>query len=523
MDIEKKYMIPCFLALLAAGTMTFAQSIKGKAGKHVRIADIEMYDNNFQKALELYQRAYRIDTSNARASFKLGACMYQIRKYKRESLSYFEKAHRGGVEEACYYLANLYHLSGKYEDALQAFQDYKNSTGKKEFSNKEIDFLMNKCRTAIELVQVPVNVTLENIGGTINTEYSDYVPVISADESKLIFTSRRTGSTGGLFDPLGEYFEDVYISTKQDGDWISPKSISSHVNTSTHDACVGLSPDGELLFLYRTSEDLLSGDLYYSVFNGSDWIVPVKFPEPINTKEYTEPSASLTAEGQTLYFSSDRPGGYGKKDIYKVVKLPDGKWSRALNMGPLINTPEEEDAPYIHPDGKTLYFSSKGHKNMGGYDIFKTTFSSEGIWSVPENIGYPINTPDDDIYFVLSTNGKTGYYSSLRTGGYGGADIYLIHFPDEDFGLSVFKGMVTSGDSDYNPLPATITLFDAVTNKVEGIYNTNKLTGKFIMIVSQNNKYTMKVESEGYVSYTGKINQPVDEEVHEIKLSDAEK
>src|ERR1035437_844589 len=534
-----------FLAVIAAGAISFAQGAR-KVKKYLRDADLEMYNNNFKNALDLYQRAYLLDSADSQVAFKVGTCMYNFKKYKQRSLPFFKKAQQAGILEANYYLGNIYHLSGKFEDAIQAFQDYKNSSGKKIFSNAEIDSLINKSKTAIEFVKRPVNVTIENIGGTINSEYPDYVPLISADESILIFTSRRKGSTGGLLDPFGEYFEDVYISQKKDGNWTAPRGISSNINTPTHDACAGLSADGEVLFLYRTSKDLFSGDLYVSVFNDMDWTVPEKLPPPINTENYTEPSASLLSEGQVLYFSSNRPGGYGKNDIYRAVKLGNGQWSKAVNLGPTVNTAEDEDSPFIHPDGKTLYFSSKGHKNMGGYDIFKTTLTSSSflgkdVWSEPENLGYPVNTPDDDIYFVLSTDGKTGYYSSDRPGGYGATDIYLIHFIKEDFGLGVFKGMVVAADSSDKPLKAKISLiaapcdsadmtfgsainfFDSDTNKVKGIYNTNQLTGRFIMIVSKNKEYLMKVESGGYEPFTGKINSSVSEEIHKIKLHRQEK
>lgn len=503
--------------------MSFSQGIKGKAAKYIRNADIEIYNNNFQKALDLYQRAYNLDTTNAKAAYKLGVCMYSIRKYKKQSLPYFEKAHKNGIVEASYYLGNLYHLNGKYSEAMRAFQEYQNSVGKKEFSDAEVDFLIGKCKTAVEFEQTPINAEIENIGHIVNSEYPDYVPLISADESVLIFTSRREGSTGNQLDPFGEYFEDVYMSAKVDSQWTAPKNISCNINTSTHDACVGFSASGELLFLYRTSEDLLSGDLYSSVFDGKDWTVPAKLPAPINSLEYTEPSIAMSADGQTIYFSSNRPGGYGKKDIYKVMKLPNGEWSQPLNMGPSINTSEDEDALFIHPDAKTFYFSSKGHKSMGGYDIFKSKLSEDGLWSEAENLGYPVNTPDDDVFFVLSTDGKTGYYSSARKDSYGGADIYLIHFPDEDFGLGVFNGTVVTADSSYQPLTARISLFDFKTNKLIGSYNTNKLTGKFIMIIKTGKEYFMKVESEGYVSYVGKINPLTEEESEKIKLQRIEK
>jgi hypothetical protein len=524
MKKRSNYIFILFTILLS-GTLSFSQNVKGKARKYVRNADIELYNNNFQKALGLYKQAYMLDTNNSETAFKLGICMFSIRSCKQQALPYFEKARNSGITTANYYLGNLYHLKGNFKDAINAFQNYKNIPDEKDFSNIDVDFLMSKCKTAVEFEQAPVNVTIENIGHTINSKYPDYVPIISADESVLIFTSRRSGSTGDLRDPFGEYFEDVYMSTKKDSqpegtpsEWTVPKNISKNINTSTHDACVGLSADGELLFLYRTSEDLLSGDLYSSVFNGTDWTVPVKLPGPINSAEYTEPSIAMSADGQTIYFSSNRPGGYGKKDIYKVLKLPNGEWSQALNMGPFINTAEDEDALFIHPDGNFFYFSSKGHKNMGGYDIFKSMLGEDGLWSEAKNLGYPVNTPDDDVFFVLSTDGKTGYYSSVRPDSYGGTDIYLVHFEDEDFGLTVFNGLVMADDSSGYPLPAKISLFDSKLNKMIGTYNTNKLTGKFIMIIKPDKEYIMQVESQGYVSFVGKINPSAEHEIDKIKL-----
>lgn len=512
-----------------------AQHQHRKVKKYLRLADLEMYNNNFQQALELYKSAYNIDTANAKVAFKLGTCMYSIRKYKQQSLSYFEKAHTGGIADADYYLGNLYHLSGKFDDAIRVFQNYKSYKDASRLGTFSpppvggelegaVDLLIDKSKTAIELMQTPVNVTIENIGNVINSEYPDYVPVISADESVLIFTSRRTGSTGNLLDPFEEYFEDIYISTKKNGAWTWPKNISANINTPTHDACVGLSADGELLFLYRTGRDLISGDLYSSIFDGKDWTVPKKLPAPVNTPEFTEPSVSVSADGHTLYFSSNRPGGYGKKDIYKMIKLANGEWSNAFNLGASVNTAEDEDAPFIHPDCKTLYFSSQGHKNMGGYDIFKTKLGAAGVWSAPENLGYPVNTPDDDIYFVISTDKKTGYFSSDREGGYGGADIYLIHFPEPEPEVTVRKGIVVSivSADEEKPLDATITLYGE-NNTLQGIYNTNELTGKFVLVIAPNTDYTMYVNAKGCVLYSEKLYATDKEEVKKIILHKAEK
>ena len=499
---------------------SFAQKAKHKANQNIREGDLFFYSSDYAAARVFYANAWKWDSSSADLAFKLGVSMYNLKKFKLQSLHYFEKARSGKNTETDFYLGNLYHLSGRFEEAITMFTDYL-SNKKKKITDAEIKTLIEKSKIAIELTQHPENVKIENMGPVINSEYPDYVPVISADESELIFTSRRAGSTGGLIDVSGEFFEDIYISHKKDGQWSAPAGIGSELNTPTHDACIGLSPDGELLFLYKPSKDLHTGDLYFSTFAGDQWMAPIKLNPPVNTSDWTESSASLSAEGKTLYFSSDRPGGFGKKDIYRVVQLANGEWSKAANLGPRINTPEDDDSPFIHPTGKILYFSSKGHKNMGGYDIFRCEYNpDENTWSEPENLSSPINTPDDDIFFVLSTDCKHGYYSSVRIGGYGESDIYIINFPDEDLNLSVCKAIVLSADSA-KPIAAKITVKEGATGKLLGIYSTNPFTGKFVMILTPGKTYSMLVESnsKAYDSFSDTIAAGKnEEEVRVIKL-----
>ena len=494
----------------------FAQS---SFKQNIREGDLYYYNNDFSNAKRFYEAAYKLDSSDLKLAFKLGVTLYNLKQYKLQSLKYFEKT-LAKNSETKFYLGNLYHLNGKFQEATAMFNEYLNYR-KKKIKEPEVNALIEKTKTAIEMVKNPVNAQVENMGSVINSAYPDYVPVISADESELIFTSRRAGSTGGQLDANGEFFEDIYISHKKNGQWSAPIGISS-LNTPTHDACVGLSPDGELLFLYKPSKDFLTGDLYFSTFAGEEWMSPQKLNSPVNTDDYVESSASLTADGKTLYFSSDRPGGFGKKDIYRVARLSNGEWSKPMNLGAAINTAEDDDAPFIHPDGKILYFSSKGHKNMGGYDIFKSTYNAdENKWSETENLGYPINTPDDDIFFVLSVDGKRGYYSSSRTGGYGGSDLYMINFPEEDLNLSVVKGMVVSADSS-KPIYAKITVKEMETEKLQGIYSTNPFTGKFIMILTPGVNYSITVKSipEGFNSFSDTISSgKKEEEVKVIKLN----
>lgn len=505
LDKERSFLSYCILLLLTismSGKIYAQGDDNKKITKKIKAADDFWEIGDYKNAVKLYLEFYDKDSLNHELNYKIGICLYSLKTNKTESLLYFEKAAAGKIVEAYYYLGNLYHRSLKFQEALKAYDYYKNYKGEKNFNDAEIEHLKGCTKNAVVMMKNPVTVSIKNIGNLINSIYPDYVPLISADESIMIFTSRRKNSTGGLLDANGEYFEDIYISYKKDTGWTVPQSISSNINTNTHDACVALSKNGEELFIYRTGENLTQGDLYSTKFNGKDWTLPEKLGSDINSQESSEPSASISTDENVLYFSSNRPGGYGEKDLYRVVKLPNGEWSKALSLGPVINTPYNEDAPFIHPDGKTLFFSSQGHKNMGEYDIFKTTMDENGVWSAPENLGYPINTVEDDIYFVISVNGKIGYYSSNRNSGYGATDIYVLSMSDVDFQLSVIKGLVFSANSPKQFLDAEITLIDDENNEVMGIYKTNMLTGKYILIVDSRKKYKIVVKAEGHHPYS---------------------
>ena len=298
----------------------------------------------------------------------------------------------------------------------------------------------------------------------------------------------------------GQYYEDIYFSELKDGIWSSPKQLTAPVNTPTHDACVGLTPEGENLLIYRTNNTLTSGDIYLTESDGSKWSEPIILDEVINSADWNEPSACFSPDGGTIYFTSNRPGGLGGKDIYRAVKLPGGKWSEPMNLGPNINTPFDDDAPFVHSNGKELYFSSKGHENMGGYDVFKSEIDSNGNWQKAKNMGSPINSTDNDIYLVLTADGQTGFLSSSRDGGLGETDLYSFRFTYGDPGYLVGEGFVR--DENGNPINAKITVIETDIMKIHGVYKANRLTGKFIYLHCEDHDYEIVVEAEGYNSKT---------------------
>ncbi|OFY90800.1 MAG: hypothetical protein A3K10_09250 [Bacteroidetes bacterium RIFCSPLOWO2_12_FULL_31_6] len=494
-----RYLIIVILGLFAVNAYT--QERSKDFNKSFSFANKKFEIGDYYGALKTYDELYKTDSLDNELNFNMGVCNYNLKNYTKAE-NHFLKSSSAISLELFRYKATLAHISMKFKKAINYYNAYKLIAGEKEVSNEEINRLIEKTNYAESALLNKRNVLIQNVGSSINTEYQEYVPLISADETMLLFTSRRPESTGGLLDPNDMPFEDIYVSKKENNSWTPPKPLRKGLNTATNDACVGLSADGQILFIFKTSDDLISGDLYESRMGLTDWEDPIKLGSDINS-DYIESSASITLDDKTLYFSSDRPGGFGGKDIYKVLRLPNGEWSKAVNLGPTINTPQNEDAPFIHADKKTLYFSSTGHQNMGGYDIFKSVFE-DNVWSNPENLKYPINTVQDDIFFVLAASGNVGYYSSSQDGGYGGQDIYKIVFKDEDLQLHVLKAIVETKDGK-NPLSAKITLIENESKKVQGIYKSNEATGKFIMLVDPEKTYNIIIESKDCHSYTSEL------------------
>jgi len=391
-------------------------------------ADIYFEFGDFHTALELYKKLLDKQPENFILKGKTGKSQFKIKGQELLAENYF-KTILDSFPEASFYMGKISHLQKKFNDALLYYQRYK-TYKLKEINDQEIDRQIEISQRAKQMIDNPVNVTVSNLGSKINSPYQDYVPLITADESALYFTSRRPGSSGNLKDPLNEFFEDIYIAKCINGQWLEAENIGKPVNSNTHDATVSLSSNESTLIFYRTNENLTAGDLYASEHIENKWTEPVKLGENINS-DAQESSACLSPDERTIIFSSNRSGGFGGKDLYRSVILPNGQWSLPVNLGPSINTPFDEDAPYLHIDGKTLYFSSNGQKTMGGYDIFKSYYNAgENRWENPQNLGYPINTVNDDIYFTMNASGSTGYYSTEKDRGFGRQDIYKISLND---------------------------------------------------------------------------------------------
>ncbi|MFN6946404.1 MAG: OmpA family protein [Cytophagaceae bacterium] len=464
------------------------------------------YNEYYREALHLYMKLDSLKPNSSETMARIGIC-YIKTSPKRRGIEYIRKSKDAGYskDDIDFYYAKTYHLEHDFQNAIRLYEISRN---KSKNLKDDIEQEIQRCKSGLNLMESPVDVTIENLGDVINSEYPEYAPVISANEQVLIFTSRRPSSTGGLIDVDGGYFEDIYVSYRENGVWTKPENIPGDVNTPGNDACIAFSADGQELFVYKSDTvNTSGGNIYLSGFKNNAWSLPEKLNSNVNSKGW-EPSVSMSVDEKLLFFTSDRPGGYGGTDLYVSLRQADGSWGPAKNLGPNVNTPFDEDAPFIHADGKTLYFSSKGHSSMGGFDIFTSTFSLDDFtFSDPENVGYPINTADDELFFVWSPDGKKGYFSAVRDDSYGDHDIYMITRNNINVSLILFNGKVV--DRNEKAIPATITIRDNETNKIVAVYDSTQFMGNYTIVLEPGKNYAITVESDKFLSHSENVNIPV--------------
>lgn len=525
--MKKFYLL--VITLIFSSTFLKAQLPSGSYSDYFKEGSFLLLEENYDMALKNFLEAYKQDSSSANINFNVGYCYLNSSTKKGLAERYLSKAivnvsknyrsddpsEKAASPLAYFYYGKALHINYKFDEAAVQYNIFEKDYAKDKESKADVAYFKLQTEYAKELVAAPINVKIENLGDSINSEYPDFSPVLSADERTMIYTTRRNTSTGGERTPDGQYFEDIVISYKdENGKWTGPKSVSQYINTGGHDAAINLTPDGQTLIAFR--DDNGNGNVYYSTWDGKDWTSLMGFGSDVNTK-YWETHACLSADGNTLYFISDRPGGFGGRDIYSCVKLPNGKWSLAKNLGPMINTKYDEDGVFIHPDGVTLIFASRGHKTMGGFDIFFATIEEDRKFSQPTNMGYPINTPDDDVFFVTSPDGKRGYFSSSKDGGYGEKDIYTMYIPEaKEKPLALFKGLILAADGEKLPDDLEIIVTDKETGEIVGRYKP-KENGTFATILPPNKNYNFSYQAKGEEFYNEDLFVSNDVAYQEIK------
>jgi len=501
------FLVLAFLGFLLPGFVlaqptTYTSTSKG-AIKNYEAATkyFDLYQND--KALEELDKATSKDPAFIEAYILKANIFVDKMQYER-AIEEYQKAleiNPNFFPNNYYTLATIELNIGRYEDAKKHFEKFLTYQGTSTKFREQAVMRITSCEFAIEALKHPVAFKPENLGESINSEYDDYFPTITVDNQTMFYTRNRPETQGSK-----RYHEDFYISIKKDEKWTKSFNGGSQLNTAGNEGVPNISPDGKLLFFAACDrpEGKGSCDIYYSRLKKEGWTRPINLGNPVNTGAW-ESQPSFASDGRTLYFirGSITREGIREQDIYSTRISDDGRWSEPQKLSPLINTSEEEEFVFIHPDNQTLYFSSDGHPGMGHLDIYVTRRSTDGSWMKPENLGFPINTFQDERGMLVGPKGDVGYIASNREGGFGGLDLYSfeLYSAARPMLVSYVKGTVTDANSGMN-LEANFEIIDLETGKPVITSSSEKGTGEFLACLTAGKDYSLNVSKAGYLFYS---------------------
>ena len=523
-----RQIILLLLTSLALSFSASAQKLKPKEKIKIKEANSIFFAAYYDEALALYKSVYNKHVGNAFLNYRIGYCYLAQGDYE-DALNYFEAVNSGVLKKknADYYFGygRTFHHLGRYEEALAKYTEFKQKAKKSDVDYFGVDNYISSCNFAIQSKENPVSVLINNLGDSINSKYNDYHPSVTADGKTLIFTSRREDSQGGMiYEEDGQYYEDVYKAKWNDlkEEWGKSKPVEGALNSDDHDANTSVSPDGQSILVFKNvsseNKKILSptggGDIYLSnIGSTGKWSSP-QLVEGVNSQAM-DGGACYSADGQTMYFISNREnitlgrGSQGGRDIWVSKKQEDGTWGKPSNLGNIVNTPQDEWSVFIHPNGKTLFFSTDGHyeKNLGGFDVFRSDLK-DGKWTEPENLGYPINTFRDEKEIVISTDGKVAWLSAIREENKKDVDIYEIdlkHFnvlTGESEILSILKGQVTDASTGI-PVKAKLVIHEKGTDEKTVLNSNDK--GDYFTTFASHRTYVIEINQDGYKTFNKEI------------------
>jgi outer membrane protein OmpA-like peptidoglycan-associated protein/tetratricopeptide (TPR) repeat protein len=474
----------------------------------------------YPEARDIYLLAHQYNSDYPLLNLRIGLC-YLGTDDKYEALKYLRKAYDQSPKlhpDMNFYLARAYHLVLQFDKAIENYkvhQEYLLSSNQKEEAAKMDKFIF-ECESGIKLTATPLRAIISNLGDSINSPYDEYLSIFAKGDSMMIFTSRRPEKLKSKRNPYdNNYYEDIYLSELYDGTWSGARLFQRNIQTSGNDAAVGFSRKGDELYIYSGQKN--GGDILVSRFNPKKqvWSSPEPMPSKFNSKQ-SESSIIFTFTGDTAYYiSADEEFSHGGKDIFIIMKNDKGKWMDPKNLGAIVNSKYDEEGIYLTPTGNELYFSSRGHNSMGGYDIFLTTKQTDGTWSEPANLGYPVNTPDDDLFYSISLNGKAAYYSANREGGRGARDIYkVVYLGSEKELLLQNEDILLAGLDDTRkkgflvfPEPFSLDSFYILTGKVLDAKSGDPVRAKLEFIDVENSSIAATAITSDSGTYTIKFEQ----------------
>jgi outer membrane protein OmpA-like peptidoglycan-associated protein/tetratricopeptide (TPR) repeat protein len=496
-------------------------------------AEAFMYEGNYDEALDLLLKLDNISPDNPNIWYKIGVCYLNTRLYKTQALEYLKKAsnytspnykennhkEKNTPLESYLYLGIAYRVNYMFQESLDSFDKLKGMLSPSKTEDKALLKIIKReieiTENAIYNVANPIKAELINLGEVINSEFTDHSPIVDLYENYLIFTSRRPREG----QEMKNQDEDIFISKKVNNKWETPIRLGEPVNTiDNNEAAIGLSIDSKQLFFYRSGENN-SGSIFITESDDMyNWSTPTLLKENVNSR-FKETHATISPDGNAIFFTSNRKGGFGGLDIYVMRKLPNGKWSEALPLPKQINTEYDEESPFIHPDGITLYFSSKGHNSMGGYDVFSSIMSRNGKFTEPVNIGYPINTPDEDVSYVVNLDGQKGYIATIKADdGYGDLDLYEILQEDvHKNNIIIYEGIIADKNNNL-PENVTITLKNKDSNEEPKVSRLNQNNSKYVLTMIPDNTYEIIYQIHGHTIRSIDYTPTIDELTQQTKL-----
>lgn len=481
-------------------------STRNKKAEKSFYSAIDAYQaGNPEKAIIELNKAIETDPSFTEAYILKGDVYSDLRQPEQAIESYQSAIRTNNPFSPSLYvlLAILQQNTGRYGDARANYNRFLETAGIAEAKKRQAEKGIEACDFALEAQAHPVPFAPVNMGDSINTPYDEYINAITADEERLYFT-RKNPRNELTLDRNQAFEEDFYVAVRQDTTWRLAQNLGPPVNTHGNEGALSISPDGKYLFFagcYR-EDGYGSCDLYWARWIDNHWTIPENLGSTVNSSQW-DSQPSFSSDGKTLYFASKRNGGKGSSDIWMTRLQPGGNWSVPENLGDSVNTPQEEMAPFIHPDNQTLYFSSKGHRGMGGLDLFYCRKSMEEYWSAPVNLGYPINTNADEITLIVSSRGDLAFISSDKLGGAGRQDIYEFPLYENARPLitTYFKGVVFDEETG-KKLEARFELTDLEKKKLIVESRSDRVTGEFLLVLPTERNYGLTVSRDGYLFYS---------------------
>jgi len=506
----KNYYLLKFAALLLFCYSFYYQAAAQSARSLVNKGDKFLNKENYHKALEYYRQAVAADGANARAYYGLGIANLLLYN-NSESLEHLQKARNldPKVDKHYYYwLGRSFHSNMQFDSAVVAYRVYLNEEiGKRDSRQIAVKMLILQSEFGKTFISNPTDYQIINLGSEINSAYSEHSPTLTHDGQTLYFTSRRPTSPGEIT-PRGDGWENIYTATGRGSRWSGIAMLSGQLNErKTHTSNVQIYNNDQRMLVYKSTK---FGSLFESVSDGGTWSKPKPFTRFTNTERY-EPNGFVIRDGSVVYFASSKGNKNGNLDLWVSHRQDEDttKWSEPERLPDVINTDADEDAPFLSEDGLTLYFASRGHDSMGGYDVYKTTYEPfTRTWSKPVNMGYPINTPGDDTYFVMDSTGKNGYVASNRQGTTGQEDIYMV----KQFSDVLVKGNVKI-KSTGRPLSNYILSF--ASQRKLGVKGSamSGADGNYAVKLRSGHTYTVEVKKQnGEVVLTDDVEIPLSED-----------